>query len=487
MDDPHDLDVLIVGAGFSGLAMGIELLRNDLPNFQIWEAAPSLGGTWRDNTYPGAACDVESHLYSLSYALSPSWTRRFAPQPEILDYLHDLAQRFHLTPHLHTRRPVLSADFDPQRGRWTVTGPDGLTASPRLLIPATGGLSRPKLPPLPGLASLQIPHFHSARWNHDLDLQHLRVGVIGTGASAIQFVPQIAPRVRELLLFQRTPPWILPKPDGPIPPAERSLYTKLPALLLLQRARLFWRNEARVLASRNPSLMAPFAAASKRFLARSIPDPHLRKRLTPDYTIGCKRILMSNDFYPALREPHVHLVTDPIRHLTPTGVHTSRDHTLDVLIFGTGFQASDMLAPFPIRNGPHDLGQTWDRAPEAYLGSAVHGFPNLFVLTGPNTGLGHSSMLIMIEAQARYVAQAVHALHRLALKTLEVRPDVQRAFNDDLQRQLQPTVWIQGGCTSWYKTDDGLNTTLWPTFTVSFQRATATLDLDDYTTTPLHP
>ncbi|HEY8377091.1 MAG TPA: NAD(P)/FAD-dependent oxidoreductase [Nannocystis sp.] len=478
----RDVDVVIVGAGFSGLCMAIELLRAGIDNFVVLEKADRVGGTWRDNTYPGAACDIPSHLYSFSFAPNPGWTRAYPPQWEIQDYLEQVADRFAVRPHIRFRAEVDAANFDEASATWTVRTRDNARFRARALVLGNGALHLPAYPDIPGRDSFAGVMFHSSRWDHSYDLSQKTVAIIGTGASAIQFVPQIAPRVRRLHLFQRTPPWILPKPDHPIGPFARRLYAQLPALQRLVRSGLYWQHEARILAFLRPELMRLAEPLARRHLYKSVADPRLRAALTPDYRMGCKRILISNDFYPALARDNVELVTAPIERIEPTGLRT-RDgvfREVDAIILGTGFRATEYLSAITItgRDG-RELNATWQHSPEAYLGITVAGFPNLYLLMGPGTGLGHNSMIFMIEAQARYARQAIVALRENNLRALDVRPAVQRAFADELQRKLGATVW-QSGCTSWYQTPDGRAAALWPASTVRYWLRTRKLDLRDY-------
>jgi len=476
---PAEVEVAIVGSGFSGLGMAILLQQAGITSYAVLEKADRIGGTWRENTYPGAACDIPSHLYSFSFAPNPTWTRSFSQQAEILAYLEHVADEHRLRPHLHFHAEVTAARWD---GRaWTLTCKDGRTVRARSLVLGNGALHVPAYPDIAGLTDFQGPCFHSARWDHSVDLTDKRVAVIGTGASAIQFVPQIAPKVRQLHLFQRTPAWVVPKPDHPIGRAARALYARAPGLQRLLRAGLYWQHELRFLAFNRPRLMALAEPLARRHIARNIKDPALRAALTPNYRMGCKRILPSNDFYPAVARANVELVTDPITRVEPTGVRTGdgRLREVDVILLGTGFRISDYLSAIEVV-GEHgrELNASWQHNPATYLGITVAGFPNLFLLMGPNTGLGHNSMIFMIEAQARYALQGIQALR--TRETLAVRPDVQRAFVQELERRYARTVWASG-CRSWYQAPDGRNAALWPGFTVDYWLRTRTLDLDDYT------
>lgn len=480
---PPEVEVAVVGSGFSGLGMAHLLREAGIDSFVVLEKAGRVGGTWRENHYPGAACDVPSHLYSFSFDLNPGWTRSFSPQPEILDYLEGCADRFGLRPWIRFHAAVTAARFD--GAAWTITCADGRTTRARSLVLGNGALHTPSVPDIPGLADFRGARFHSARWDHDFDLSDKTVAVIGTGASAVQFVPQIAPKVRRLHLFQRTPPWIMPKPDHAIGPRTRALYARVPGLQRLVRAALYWQHELRVIAFNRPKLMAMIEPVALGHLKRSIRDPALRAALTPRYRMGCKRILPSNDFYPAVARANVEVVTDAIDRVEATGVRT-RDGVLrevDAIILGTGFRVSDYLSAIEI-TGPdgRELNATWRDTPSSYLGITVAGFPNLFLLMGPNTGLGHNSMIFMIEAQARYALQGIQALRSGNLRSLDVRPDVQAEFDREVQARLATSVW-SSGCHSWYQNQSGHNTALWPGFTIDYWLRTRRLNPGDYTRT----
>jgi cation diffusion facilitator CzcD-associated flavoprotein CzcO len=479
-----ELAAVIVGAGFSGLCAGIQLRKAGIENFVILEKADGVGGTWRANTYPGAACDIPSHLYSYSFEPNPSWSRAYGGQPEILAYLEHCATKYGLRPHLQCNAKVVAARFDETRGTWSVTVEDGRVLRARALILGNGALHLPQIPDLPGLASFRGKTFHSARWDHDAPLDGKRVAVIGTGASAIQFVPQIAPRVAQLDVFQRTPPWIVPKADRPIRAAEQWAFEHVPGAHWLRRSGLYWLFESRVLGfAFAPRVNAVLEKIVLKHLERSVPDAALRAKLTPSYRLGCKRILISNDYYPALARPNVDLVTGGIERVEERGIRTrdGRLHELDAIIFGTGFRVVDYLASMKIiGTGGQDLNDVWTSSVRNYLGINVSGFPNLFLLMGPNTGLGHNSMIFMIEAQARYAVDAIRTMHRNALATIDVRPEVEQAFRAEMTRRLSNTVWTSG-CSSWYMAPDG-EVLLWPGFTFDYWWRTRRIDLRAYAT-----
>ncbi len=393
--------------------------------------------------------------------------------------------RLGLSDHLRLGTPVTGATYDAARGTWMVeAGGERLEA--RVLVAATGGLSRPSYPDLEGLDSFRGRIFHSARWDHTRPLDGARVAVIGTGASAIQIVPGIVDRVSRLHVYQRTAPWILPKADRPIPEGRRRLYARVPVAQQLARLSLYWRHELLAYGFvRNPRILRLASRLAYRHLARQVADPALREALTPQFTMGCKRILLSNDYYPALCREHVEVVTSPIVRVGPEGVETEDGvaRPVDAIVLATGFQAAEVGAPFPLRAGDTDLDAAWADGPQAYLGTTVAGFPNLFFIVGPNTGLGHSSMILMIESQARYILEAVRTMRRRGLAAVEVEPEAQAKFNANLARRFPRTVW-SSGCVSWYRTRDGRNTTLWPGFTLEYRLRTWRFDAGRYRLTP---
>jgi cation diffusion facilitator CzcD-associated flavoprotein CzcO len=482
-----DFSVAIIGSGFAGIGMAAQLKRAGVHDLVVLERDDALGGTWRDNSYPGAACDVPSHLYCFSFAPNPGWSRSFSPQPEIWAYLRRVADAEHVTGHIRFGHEVTAARWDPDGSLWHLEVRGGrqphLTA--RFLISAAGPLADPLIPDLPGLDRFAGTVFHSATWDHQHDLAGRKVAVIGTGASAIQFVPRIQPVAGQLDVYQRTPPWIIPRRDRAITPAEHWLFRHLPVTQKVARTSIYWARESYALGfTKRPDLMHAAERIARRHLYRQVPDPGLRAQLTPGYRMGCKRILLSSDFYPALTQPNVSLVTDGIAEIRDKSV-VARDGTereTDTIIFGTGFHVTDFPVAQRIWNGAGvSLAQQWTSPrPDAFRGTTAPGFPNLFVLTGPNTGLGHNSQVFMIEAQIRYVTGAVrHARTRGAVR-VEVRPGAQAAYDRMLQRKLKNTVWVTGGCRSWYLDADGRNVTLWPDFTWVYARQTRRFDPASY-------
>jgi cation diffusion facilitator CzcD-associated flavoprotein CzcO len=484
MSLPTHVRVLVAGAGFGGLAMAIKLDEAGETDFLVVERGHDVGGTWRDNTYPGAACDVPSQLYSYSFAPNPTWSRSFSPQPEIQSYIRQVAERSGTLDRFVFDTTFEHATWDETERLWRVTTSRGeLTAD--VVVSATGALSEPKNPDYEGFDSFAGEVFHSARWNHDVDLAGKRVAIIGTGASAIQIVPEIAPEVERLDVYQRTAPWVIPRHDRDYTRVEKLAFKVVPGVQSLYRRAIYWGREMYVPAfTRMPRLAYPAQLMGLRNISKGISDPELRAKVTPDFRIGCKRVLISNTWYPALARPNVDLVTDPIAHLTPTGIVT-KDGTrrdVDAVIVATGFYATDMPIAHRITGrGGVTLSDHFARhGMQAYKGTSVHGYPNLFFVVGPNTGLGHSSMIFMIESQVAYIVDAISHLKTQALASVEPRAEVQAAYVDDLQHRMRKTVWSKGGCASWYLDDHGRNVTLWPKATFTFRRELAAFDPDSY-------
>jgi cation diffusion facilitator CzcD-associated flavoprotein CzcO len=474
-------EVAIVGAGFSGLAMAIQLKKAGRHDFVVLEKAAEVGGTWRDNTYPGCACDIPSHLYSFSFEPNPNWSRQYPQQREIWDYLRRCVRKYRINPHIRFNTKMVSAEFDDGSGRWLLTTDSGETIRARVLVGAFGPLHQPALPDLPGLDRFTGRTFHSAQWDHGYDLMGKRVAVVGTGASAIQFVPEIAKRTARLHIFQRTPPWVLPKPDRAITDFEHTLFRLFPPAQRAFRNVIYWRQEASALGFVvHPSLMRVFERLALRNLRNSINDPRLRESLTPGYRIGCKRILFSNDYYRTLNRPDVELITSRLAEVREHSVVTAggAEHEVDAIIFGTGFRVIDSLANQTIigSNGLK-LRDAWAAGPKSYHGIALSGFPNFFLLVGPNTGLGHNSIIFMIETQVRHIMRCLRELD--AGQTINVKASAEGEFNDWVQAKLRGTVW-QTGCRSWYLDEDGRNHTLWPGFTFTYWWRTRSPRLSDY-------
>ncbi|GAB2993624.1 NAD(P)/FAD-dependent oxidoreductase [Amycolatopsis acidiphila] len=477
MGEHIETEVVIVGTGFSGLGMAIQLLERGRRDFVILEKATEVGGTWRDNTYPGCACDVQSHMYSFSFEQNPEWTRAFSPQPEIWDYLRGVAKKYDLYSYIRFDQEMTGARWDAEEHRWHVATKGGDEFVGRYVVNGVGALHLPQIPELKGIENFRGEKFHSADWNHDYDLRGKRVAVVGTGASAIQFIPQIAPQVRQLTVFQRTPPWVLPKPDHEMPEWSRKLFRKVPALQTAYRDLVYWMLEARAIGfNGNLSLMKVAQRLAKRNIDRSIKDPELRRRLTPDYVLGCKRVLISNDYYPALARDNVEVRTDGVAEVREHSIvdDAGVEHEVDAIIFGTGFHVIDAFEHLEIvGEGGRNLAKEWaTEGMRTHLGITVAGFPNLFFLLGPNTGLGHNSVVFMVESQTRYVAEAIDLVEGSRSAALVTRPEVQDRFNTEVQRKLEKGVWTQGGCRSWYLDAQGVNRTLWPGFTWRYWLAT---------------
>ncbi|GAB3507257.1 flavin-containing monooxygenase [Amycolatopsis cihanbeyliensis] len=485
MGNRTEAGVIIVGTGFSGLGMAIQLRREGREDFVILEKAQDVGGTWRDNTYPGCACDIQSHMYSFSFEQNPDWSRSFSPQQEIWDYMRWVARKYDLYRFIRFGQEMTGAHWDSEEYRWHVTSANGDTFVGSFLVSGVGALHVPQVPKLPGIERFEGKAFHSAEWDHDYDLRGKKVAVVGTGASAVQFVPQIAKDVERLTLFQRTPPWIMPKPDHAMPRWARTLFNRVPGVQRLYRNALYWMLEVRAVGfNGHPSLMKLGEKLAKRNIDKHVKDRDLRRKLTPDYTMGCKRVLISNDYYPSLTRDNVDVITEGINEVTERGVidSTGTEHQVDAIIFGTGFHVTDAFDDLDVTGvGGRQLAKEWaDHGMQTYMGINVAGFPNLFFLLGPNTGLGHNSVVFMIESQIRYVADAIRMVEQSGSAAVDVRQDAQERFNTDIQRKLHKGVWTQGGCTSWYLDAMGVNRTVWPGFTWRYWMQTRKLKAEDF-------
>ncbi|QUX28188.1 NAD(P)/FAD-dependent oxidoreductase [Nocardiopsis akebiae] len=484
---PPHFRVAVIGSGFAGIGMAVRLKQAGLKDFVVLERAGGVGGTWRDNSYPGAACDVPSHLYSFSFAPNPHWSRSFSPQPEIHDYMERVAGEYGVREHVRTDHDMRSAHWEPGGNRWRIETSRG-TVTAQFLVSAAGPLADPSYPDIKGLDTFEGTMFHSAAWDHDHDLTGRRIAVIGTGASAIQFVPRIQPAAGRLTLFQRTAPWVMFRHDRGITRLERWLYRNVPLTQQIARKSIYWGRETYILGfAKNPRLLSVVERLGRANIRRGVKDPELRAKLTPDFRAGCKRILMSNDYYPALARPNVDVVTDGISEVRPRAVVTrdasgrETEHEVDTIILGTGFHVSDPPVARRIFDAEgRSLSDHWGTDVQAFRGTTVAGFPNAFVLAGPNTGLGHTSQLFMIEAQIRYTMQALKYLCRNGLDRMDVRPKAQHDYNEMVARAMEGTVWVTGGCDSWYLNEQGRNTTLWPTFTWEFALRTRWFDPHNY-------
>ncbi|MPZ62069.1 MAG: NAD(P)-binding protein [Propionibacteriales bacterium] len=485
-----DTRIAIIGSGFAGLGIAIRLKQAGIDDFVILERADDLGGTWRDNTYPGCRCDVPSHLYSFSFAVNPDWSETYSAQPEIWDYLRRVAKEYDVLPHIRYGEDVQSARWDEREQLWCLKSTGGeLTA--QICVSAVGALADPRLPDIERMSEFEGEAFHSAAWNNDFDLTGKRVAVVGTGASAIQIVPRIQPRVERLYLCQRTPAWVLPHTNRRITKLERWLYRTLPPAQRLNRTQIYWGREWLVLGlAHNTNVLKPIQFLARRQIERQVRDPELRSKLMPNFTIGCKRIMLANDYYPALTKPNTEVLTGGVKELRKKSLVMAdgTEREIDAIVFATGFHVTDMPIGSRVRGvGGRTLDDVWQGSPRAYLGSTVSGFPNGFFLLGPNTGLGHTSVVFMIEAQIDYVLQCIAAMDRNGWRTIDVRPEVEEAYNEEVQRKMKGTVWTAGGCHSWYLDGNGRNSTLWPRSTWRFRLQTRRFRPEEYAVRPLQP
>jgi cation diffusion facilitator CzcD-associated flavoprotein CzcO len=480
---PERVDTLLIGAGMSGIAMGYHLKQRGLEDFIIAEKSDGFGGVWRDNRYPGAGCDVPSHLYSFSFALKSDWSRKYALRDEILDYFETCAERFGLGSHLRAGIAVRSLTFDEREGRWQARFADGRQTSARVVISAVGQLSEPFTPEIDGLSDFAGPVLHTARWDRSVKLGGQCVALIGNAASAIQLLPEVSERARELTVFQRTPNWVISKPDRAFTSVEKWAFAHIPGWQRLYRWGSFLIHELRYPALVRGSLASRFTRwTGRRKINKGIKDPDLRAKLMPDYSPGCKRILLSNDYFEVMQRENVRLVTDGIARILPGGVETASGEIVpaDTLIMATGFVTTEFLPTLEVTGADgRCLRDVWGASPRAYKGVAVAGFPNLFMLYGPNTNLGHNSIIFMVERQAEYVADKVSLIIDGGLKSLSVRPDAESRYNAELQTRLSKTVWA-GDCPSWYKTADGVITQNWEGLAYRFARTLKRNDDGDW-------
>jgi cation diffusion facilitator CzcD-associated flavoprotein CzcO len=476
------LRVLIVGAGFGGIAAAIELRRHGFDSVTVLEAAPELGGTWFYNHYPGAACDVPSHLYSFSYAQRGDWSRLCSPQEEILGYLRHVARDHGVDRLVQTSRRVTECTFDEASALWHVKTESGESYEAEALVLATGQLNQPAIPALPGQAQFAGHSFHSARWDHQYSLRGKRVAVIGTGASAVQFVPEIAPEVAELTVYQRTGNWMLPRENRRYRPRLRWLFAHLPGLQWLRRRWVFYYGESLTLMIRHPRTLGWIGhLRSALFMRRQLPDPGLRAKVWPGYTFGCKRVLFSSHYLPTLARPNVELVTDRIAALTATGIRTAdgRERPTDCIVWSTGFRPADFMAPMRVAGvGGHTLADVWQGGAHAHLGLTVPGFPSLFVMYGPNTNTSGGSIIFYLELQSAYIRQALDHLRGGGFASLDVRPEVEAASDRETQARFTGTAWTE--CDSWYRDEHGRIVANWPGYMREYLERTETFDPGEY-------
>lgn len=487
MSAAEPLDVAIIGAGFAGIGTAIRLRQKGIDDFAVFERGTRVGGTWRDNTYPGAACDIPSRLYSYSFAPNPDWSHTYSGSREILDYIESMVDDFGLRDRIRFGHNISGVTFDEANSVWdiAVTGRDPVRA--RAVVVASGPLANASFPRIPGIDDYQGHKIHSARWDHDYDFTGKRVAVVGTGASAVQIVPELVRRAEAVKVFQRTPGWVLPRLNRPTSPLAKQVYRKLPATQSLARRAWFWGHESVALGVVwNTPLTRVVESVAKLHLRNQVQDPWLRRQLTPGFRAGCKRLLMTSDYYPALQRDNCTLVTWPIARLSEQGIRTAEgiEHRFDCIVFATGFDVSKTGSPIPVigRDG-RVLAEEWSAGAFAYKSVAVAGYPNLFLTFGPNSGPGHNSALVYMEAQIDYLTDAIRMILHQNLRTLEVRRDKQDRYNERLQRRLAATTW-NSGCRSWYLTDDGFNATMFPGFGSQYVRQLAAVETDDYLLTP---
>ncbi|WP_245650490.1 flavin-containing monooxygenase [Nocardia harenae] len=484
------LDAVVIGAGFAGIGAAIRLRQKGTTNIAVLERDTRLGGTWRDNTYPGAACDIPSRLYSYSFAPNPDWSRTYSGSAEILRYIEHMADEFGVRPLIRFAHTVTGLTWDEVSGLWEVSLADRQALWARSVVLASGPLAEPGYPDIPGLDRFEGKVVHSARWDHEYDFAGKRVAVVGTGASAVQIVPELVRRAESVRVFQRTPGWVLPRLDHRTPPLLRELYRQVPASERLAREAWFWGHESVALGVVwNSPLTRVVETVARAHLRSQVRDPWLRRQLTPDFRAGCKRLLMSSEYYPALQRPNCKLITWPIAGIHAGGIRTAEgiEHRADCLVLATGFEVSKQGTPIPVRGrGGRELAAEWSGGAYAYKSITVAGYPNLFLTFGPNSGPGHNSALVYMEAQLEYLSEAIGVLLSRDLRGLEVRREVQDRYNARLQRRLASTTW-NSGCRSWYLTDDGFNATMYPGFGTQYVRELSTVDLDDYVLTPRQP
>lgn len=475
---------IIIGSGFSGICLGIQLKAKGIHDFIILEKATELGGTWRENTYPGAECDIPSALYSYSFEPYPYWEYKWSHQPQILEYLKHCANKYEILPHINFQKELTAAEWNEEKGIWKVTTKDGSIFYSKTFTTAIGQLHHPSTPNFKGKDTFEGVAFHSAKWNHNIPLNHKVVGVIGTGASASQFIPQVAQEAKQVIVFQRSPNWMLPKQDRLYKEWEKNLVRRFPFLLKMYRLKIWLLGGAMffLMKNKNQFFRKIFQWKTKRYIRKSIDDPELRKKLVPKYPMGAKRVLFSDDFYPSINQKNVSVITSPIQKITPSGIQTSDSviHPMEVMIFGTGFKTNPFLIGLDIKgkNGI-TIQEVWKDSPKNYLGITVNGFPNLFMMYGPNTNLGHNSIVIMSEAQANYIVQCVEEMKKNNWKSLEVKKEVLEKYHDSIQQRLRKMIWTKIE-TSWYQSKNGDIPNNYPGRTMEYMRRTKRVDFSDF-------
>jgi len=473
------LKVAIIGAGVAGICQAIKLQEAGI-DYTIYEKAGDIGGTWRDNTYPGCSCDVPLHLYQYSFEMSPEWRNKFADHKQIKAYLDGVVEKYGLSPKIKLNTPVRAAAFDEASGMWKITLEAGAETEANILVAGTGQLNRPQMPNIPGTEDFRGDAWHSARWNHDVDIRGKKMAVIGNGASAIQFVPEIAKEAGKVTIFQRSASWVLPRPERQFFEWEKNLYRRFPWLMWIQRTRMWLNGEQLLLSFRHMGWA--LRKAHRKEAETHVADEAKRAKLEPDYDPGCKRVLFSNDWWPAMGRDNVEIETAGIERVTETGIRTrdGKDHDVDIIVYGTGFDTTHFLGPIDVKGlGGRDLREEWQKGAAAHLGIGVSGYPNFYLLYGPNTNLGHNSIIYMIECQTAYVTQIARRLRDDALAYVDVRPSAQAEWDRGVQEDNANSVFA-AGCTSWYKTEDGRITNNWPNSTLTYKRRTKRVDWDDY-------
>ncbi|WP_330232432.1 NAD(P)/FAD-dependent oxidoreductase [Nocardia sp. NBC_00508] len=480
----HTLDVAVIGGGFAGIGTAIRLKQHGIHDFAIFERGTAVGGTWRDNTYPGAACDIPSRLYSYSFAPNPNWSHTYSGSAEILGYIEAMAAEFRLGPHVRLRHNVTGIVFDERAGVWEIAVEGH--AHPvlaRTIVLASGPLANAGLVDIRGIETYRGHKIHSARWDHDYDFTRKRVAVVGTGASAVQIIPELVEKAASVKVFQRTPGWVLPRINRRTAVLTKEFYRRVPAAEQLARRAWYYGHESVALGVVwNTPLTRVVELVGKAQLRRQVKDPWLRRQLTPDFRAGCKRLLMTDDYYPALQHDNCKLITWPIARISEQGIRTAEgiEHQADCIVFATGFDVSKTGTPIPVAGlDGRILAEEWARGAYAYKSVAVSGYPNLFLTFGPNSGPGHNSALVYLEAQIDYLVSAIGTILARDLRILDVRRDRQDQYNADIQRRLTATTW-NSGCRSWYLTEDGFNATMYPGFASQYVHQLRTVDLDDY-------
>ena len=481
---PPQVKIAIIGAGFGGLAMAIRLLQNNIRDFVILEKASEIGGTWRENQYPGAACDVQSHLYSLSFSPKTDWSKRYAEAPEIYQYMQTLTAEHQLQPYIRFHTEVSAAHYLDNQCLWQLTLNQNETLTAQFVIFASGPLHVPQIPHIAGIKKFKGKVFHSSQWDHNYDLSNKNVASIGTGGSAIQYIPEIAEKVKQLYVLQRTAAWVIPRDERRYLPIEKTLFNRFDWFRKLHRARLYWTNESRVVPIMKPQVMKYAQKLAEAYIRHQVKDPVTADKLIPNYIMGCKRILVSNKYYPSFNRKNVELVTNDILELTEDSIITKdgKKRAIDCLIYGTGFVTDPRiyLKSFSCTGLNHiELTDAWKDGAESYYGISTKGFPNLFQLLGPNTVLGHNSVIFMIESQVNYILQLIEMAEKTQSQAIVVKADIQDHFNQYLQSQFTDTIW-QSGCVSWYQQADGKNFSLWPSYTWKYWLKTRKANPADY-------